>query len=106
MLKAGELRHRITIQSVTEAQDTYGEADGTWATFATVWAAMKALGGSEGFTAGTDRPQGRYLFTVRHRDDLTEKMRISYGGQTYDIESIQDPDGRKVSLEVLGVRRG
>jgi SPP1 family predicted phage head-tail adaptor len=46
-IQAGRLRHRIDVQSSTEAADIYGEDDPTWVTDNVVWASVEPITGKE-----------------------------------------------------------
>ena len=46
-MRAGRLRHRVTIQSITEAADTYGDIAGTPTNGDIVWASVEPLVGRE-----------------------------------------------------------
>jgi len=39
-------------------------------------------------------------FTIRYRTEVTAEMSIRYEGRTYNIESVTDPGGRHVKLEI------
>jgi len=46
-VRAGELRHAVQIQKPVETQNTYNEAEKTWVTLATVYAAIEPMSGRE-----------------------------------------------------------
>lgn len=99
-MRAGTLRHRVTIQQATETQNSYGEIVQTWTTVATVWGAIEARGMRESFTASQQFATADHVITIRHRSDVTPKMRLVYGSRTFDIEGAVDPDGRKRELRL------
>jgi SPP1 family predicted phage head-tail adaptor len=39
--------------------------------------------------------------TIRYRSDVSVAQRIVWGSRTLEIGSIQDPDGRRRSLDLL-----
>jgi len=87
-VRAGKLDRRITIESATETQDTFGEFVPVWSTFATEWAEFEPQvqreTADEAFVA-----EARAVFRVRYRSDITTKMRIVHDdGLTYAIEGI------------------
>jgi head-tail adaptor len=43
-VKAGELRHRLTLQRKTEGQDTFGAVQEQWTDDFTVWGAFEPIG--------------------------------------------------------------
>src|SRR6266581_5996351 len=92
---AGTLQRRVTIE---QASETAGDAVVTWTTIATVWASIRALGGSEqsGLMA-----EVVYEFRTRWRTDITvgpRKMRLGIAGSArkFNLTSAFDPtDDRK-----------
>ncbi len=98
-MRAGDLDRKITIQSATEAQDGYGEAVPTWGTFATVWAKFTPNRGGERFAANQIVAQADGVFRIRWQPGITEKMRVSYDGDIYDIQYIAEI-GRHEALDL------
>lgn len=84
-MKAGKLRHKIIIQSLTETQDGFGEGIKSPSTFATRRASIKNLRGGEKFTAQQVNSDAQVLFTIRYLSGVTTKMRVSYSGRVFDI---------------------
>lgn len=105
-MKAGELRHRITLEQPSETQDKYGEVLTSWTTLATVYARKEDLTGRELFQAQQVNASVSTRFTIRHRPGLTAKLRVNHGGTIYNIESIQDPDGRSRQIVLICSRDG
>ena len=103
-VRAGQLRHRVTLQEETEAQDSYGEPVGTWGNLSTnpaIWARKEDLSGAELAQAQQLNAVVTTRFTVRYRADITASMRVVHGSDSYGIESVQDPDGRQERLYLL-----
>lgn len=100
-MRAGELRHRVTIQQKTTTQDTYGAPVETWAALATVWANVEALSGREFFDSQQTVAQADHRITIRYRSDVKPAMRVIYGTRTFDIQAVLDKEGRKRALELL-----
>lgn len=101
-MRTGELNRRITIQSATTAQDAFGTPVETWSTFAEVWARVRYKGGREGIDAGAVSARQTAEFRVRHRSGLNRQMRISYDGDIWIIEAIQEI-GRREGFDILAV---
>jgi len=87
-MKAGRLKRRIIIQEPTETQGATGQAVPSWATYRTVWADVRQRPGRETFDADQILAETNTVFRIRYLEGLTRKMRISYGGDIYDIHSI------------------
>jgi len=90
-MRAGQLRHRVTIEQVTETQDSYGGVTETWSTLATVWAAIEPITGREKFASGGDVrfAENEVQIRMRYRSDVTPKMRLTDdGGTVYNIRAV------------------
>lgn len=99
---AGRMNKKITIQEFEEDSppyDSHGAPSGSWSTFATVWAEKVDQRGREFFTGGI-LSEITSLFRIRYLDNLTTKMRISYGGEYYDIKSMIEI-GRREGYELV-----
>jgi SPP1 family predicted phage head-tail adaptor len=93
-MRAGLLRHRITIQVDTPTQDDYGEPIASWGTFATRWAAVEPVSGRETVMAGDQQVEasGGVRVRLRRLDGVSVKHRISWDSRLFDIESVvNDP---------------
>jgi SPP1 family predicted phage head-tail adaptor len=97
---------RVTFQTFTEAQNSFGEPVKTWAnlvTSPTVWAKVEDIAGSrfaERYAAGKVQGVIDTRFTVRYRSDLSVEMRVVHEDRNYDIRSLVEI-GRRVGLEIL-----
>lgn len=88
-MQIGDLDRRITIQVATTTTNTFGEAVETWGTFRKVWAKLSYVSGNEQFEAGEKTAVTINKFFIRYADDITEKMRISWDSDIYDIRAIE-----------------
>lgn len=97
------LRHRLTIQQPTVTTNSYGEPITTWGALATVWGSIRPLSGREATNTGADQVQAsvQHDVRIRYRGDITPRMRIVCGARTFDIETVDDPDGRRAMLRLL-----
>lgn len=103
-MRAGDLDRRITIEQATAGTDDYGAPTQTWATLAQVWAQVKPVRGQEYFAAQQVNARVDTVFKIRHRTDITTAMRISYGSEYYDIQSVLEI-GRREGLELMAIVR-
>ena len=83
---AGKLRSIITIQQPDPGQDAMGAPLDTWTTFATVWAQVSSIGGSEAFRGEQFSPEVTHEVTVRWIDGLLPTFKIvTSDNRTFDI---------------------
>ncbi|MFP1646116.1 phage head closure protein [Pontitalea aquivivens] len=105
---AGKLDQRITFQRYSETPDGGGGVTRAWADLAalpTVWAHVKARAGREAVTEGRMAASFSVFFTIYHRDDITERDRIIWGGTPYNIRGILR-EGSGQRLLVIEAERG
>jgi len=100
-LRAGDLRHRITIQTPSETSDGIGGMTTTWSTFKKIWAAIWPLRGAEYLAAMQITSEITHKIRIRYLSGVTPKMRILFGTRYFDIQSIINPDERNIYLELM-----
>lgn len=103
MARAGRLDRLITIEQVSETRDAVGGIIKTWTTWKEVWASKLDVAGREYFDAQAVQAEVTTTFRIRYVAGLSPKMRISYAGETYDIESVAE-FGRREMWEIKAVR--
>jgi len=98
-MRAGTLRHRITIQTATEAPDAAGQLIRTWS----AWLSNEPAEVQE--TAGAETVRGlqvaaeaTHLVRVRFRTGITSEHRILWGSRVLGIVNVRDVDGRRREL--------
>jgi SPP1 family predicted phage head-tail adaptor len=91
MINAGDLTDRIVIQQATETKNSVGEVSLTWATFATVWADVRALSGREAQRYGQIVGLTGHKVTIRALTGIKPAMRILYNTtRTLEIGAINE----------------
>ncbi len=103
-MKAGELRHRIKIQKLDEAQGGTGEilkGDADWTDFADRWAAVEPLQGRELFIAQQISAEVNIRVRLRYLKDVTARMRVLFGTREFDIKAVLNPLERNRETELL-----
>lgn len=108
VMRSCELKHAITIEEPTETQDTTGQAAQDWVPFASTRAKVDTTTEfgryAENVDGGSLQPSASVLFTMRYVTGLTEKMRINFRGDYYNITGIADIDARKAWQTVRAIR--
>lgn len=93
MILASQLRHRVSLESMTLTRDAWGGVIETWETVASqLPAAIVPLHGRELLAAQALQAGVTAKIIIRYRADVVPTMRIIHGTKIYAIKSvIQDP---------------
>jgi SPP1 family predicted phage head-tail adaptor len=103
---AGKYCRRITIQQPTRGTADDGQRTATWSTYATLWADVEPLAGSESHTQ--QRLQEDQPWEIRVRSStlaraITADMRILLSdGTTLGIGAVRDLGRAKMEVAILG----
>lgn len=84
-MQTGKLDQRIILQSLAETQNTFGETSLTYTTVATVWGRVISEKGQESFESARVNARETVRIAIRYRDDVTQKWRLQWGGQSYNV---------------------
>ena len=93
-MRAGQLRHRITIE----------ERDGAgWKWVVDVWAAKEQIFLREQFEQANQLMHNENMvrFRVRYRRDITDKMRVVFEDRAYDIQRLEELDNTRREMGLL-----
>ncbi len=101
----GRLRHRLTLESRSRAEDGGGGAVSSWDRVAELWGAVEAIGGAEAVAADRVTGHAAYRIVIRYRDDVVPAMRFRRGAEAFDIRAALDNDGRRRFLTCQCERR-
>lgn len=100
-MRAGTLRHRVTIEQPVVAQDEHGQPIETWATFRKrVPAQVEGVSGSEGARGEQVLPTVTDLVRLRYLDGVTPRMRVVHDTRVLNIEQAIDPSGHRRELHL------
>lgn len=100
-MRAGQLRHRITIQECTEPRDSAGSTTEHWSDVATLWGSIEPLKGREYFEAQQVNADVEIRIRTRYKAGIIPKMRVIHGSRHFNILVVIHPDERKRELELL-----
>jgi SPP1 family predicted phage head-tail adaptor len=110
-MRAGDLRHRITILHFVSGKDEDGLPTKEWRPLAEVWAAVGPLQGREFWQAKAVQAESTVRVRIRYvkgwKDSagnlvpVSTKLRVQYGDRVLGIESVIDSDERHVELQLL-----
>lgn len=103
-MRIGALRQRLTLQSLVETKDAYGQMVKSWATVATVYGEVRPLQGRELVNAAQIKADLTHLVTMRYIDSLepgkrtVPSERILFKGRTLNIIDVANVDERDRTL--------
>lgn len=97
-MNIGKLDKRIKIQAPGPVQDDIGEMVPGWTQFATVWASMVDISGSEYIAAGGTQDVAVTKIGIRYLAGVSPSMRILHGSDIYLIDAVLGQDKRSLLL--------
>jgi SPP1 family predicted phage head-tail adaptor len=112
-MRAGRLRHKVTLQRRVETTNAIGETVWYYADVAEIFAHIEPLSGKEYFGAQQVQSDVTTRVRVRYRTGLQPTMRLVHvreaGSPTlfdyYDIQSIIQPHTDRRELQLMCIRR-
>ena len=108
-MSIGERRFRVTFQTPTISQDSYGEADKVWSDVCTSWGLIKPLKGAERLSANQMQSDVTHRIVVRYRSELSDLDagdRVTWNSKTFDIKSVIWRDHMIKEIEILAKEHG
>lgn len=96
-MQAGQLRHRLEIQTPVDAQDDNGEVVRTWATVSTVWGEVVPISGNERLKNRQTSADTTHQIRTRYTT-LTPKNRIKIGSKYLYVVSAANVDEHGIEL--------
>ena len=97
MIKAGDLRERVSVMAYRETKNAMGEVVPVYdQTFATVWASVQGVTARELLLAGQQQTEISHRVRLRYLPGLTQQMRLSWRGRTLEIVSILEHENRSI----------
>lgn len=84
-IKAGDLRHMVTLQRPVNRTNEKGRKVTEWEDAATVHAGKADVSGREFYAAQAFHAEDVVTFTLRWRDDVTADWRLVHGSAAYNI---------------------
>lgn len=89
-MRAGRLRHRVTIQTVGSTYDDYGDLSDSWSTLASVWASISPFASKEQDIAAELSGVATHIVKIRYRSGINPKNRVLFGSRILQILGIKD----------------
>lgn len=100
-MRAGTLRHKVTVEQPQEARGETGQFTTSWQPLATTWASIEPLSGRELIAAEQVQSETTIRVRMRYLAGVTDECRIVHGTRVLQITSAIDPQDRHVELELM-----
>ena len=100
-MRSGRLNKRVTIQELSISKDQFNADIESWADVITVWAHIEPLRGREYWQAKQVVAEVTGRITIRYQQGIDEKMRVTYGDNTYNILAVINPEEGNRILQLL-----
>lgn len=100
-MRAGSLRHRVSILHASEGRGTMGDVTSQWQAIGTCWASVEPLSGRELMLAQQIQAEATIRVRMRYRSDVTHQSRILHNQRTLDVVQVINPAERNEELELL-----
>lgn len=93
-MKAGPLRHRVMLQEPVKSQDPEtGAIIDSWDDVKSIWAEVTPVSARDFVAAQAYQNQITSRIKIRYRTGISDKHRILFRGNIYNIEGVlPDPD--------------
>jgi len=99
-MRAGNLKHKIIIQTYSETQNDFGEVVKGWEDFKSAYASITPLSAKEFFKAGT-QAEVSHKVEIRYLKDIKPKMRVMFGTREFSIESVLNIREANKALQLI-----
>lgn len=94
-MRAGKIRHRITIYKKSSGRSPSGAMlPTTWTAWIVLWASFEPLSVKDTLAAQTAGSEVEARCMLRYRSDIDSTMQISHNGRRYNIDGDPMPDNR------------
>jgi SPP1 family predicted phage head-tail adaptor len=106
-MKAGQLRHRITVETKTVGRDGYGEETVSWSSNIGAWAEIRPLKGMQYYAAQQVQSAISHKIIMRYATLSASTAigagycRINHKGRIFHIEHVINSDERNIYLEIM-----
>jgi SPP1 family predicted phage head-tail adaptor len=101
MIRAGELRHQVGIQTSTSTPNIVGQPVQTWTDAAVVWASIKPTSGAikSQQTVDATTPTETHQVSMRWNPTVNTRCRLRYGtgdvARYFTINEVRDVEERR-----------
>jgi len=105
MIRAGDLRERVTVQIASGTTNALGETVLAWSNSSAVWASVEGVSAREALAAGQQDTTITHKVRLRYLPGLTQQMRFAWRGRTLEIVSLLEHGNRSEHEAICQERR-
>ena len=102
-ISAGQLRHRLAVQTFSESRDSQGGVTKSWSTDSTVWGSIRPLSGKELVSAQQVDAKVTHKIEIRYYSGLDTTYRIQNDSRTFNIIQVLNLAERDKLMVILAV---
>ena len=99
-MRAGNLKHKIIIQTYSETQNDFGEVTKSWDDFKTAYASIVPISAKEFFKDGV-QAIATHKIEIRYLKDIKPKMRVIFGTREFNITGVLDIREAHKTLQLM-----
>ena len=100
-MRAGRLRHQLSLQSPTYTNTSVATMVTTWGTVATIWGSVEPLRGREFYDSALINSDVTSRIVIRYTSDIESNYRIVFGTRTFLIDSIINIEERNTEMHLM-----
>lgn len=97
---SNQLRHRITLQSRSGANDGFGQETLTWTDVLSCFASIDPAPRPQQVAGEAEVSSRTHVVMIRYRPNITARMRAIYGSRIFEITSVIDLEERHFWLQL------
>ena len=101
-MRAGSLRHRISIEQKQHNRDSIGgESEDVWTEFTPAFAEIKPIKGSEFISAASTQNKVTHRVIVRYFEGILPEMRVKHGVRYFNIVAVRNFFEQNKTIELM-----
>jgi SPP1 family predicted phage head-tail adaptor len=97
-VRAGKLRHSVTIKSASASRDEFGGSTDSWSTTEAIYVSIDPLTGRELEVARQVHGEAVCRIGMRYTTNAVITNRIAFGSRTFEIVDVQNPEERNEEI--------
>ncbi len=99
----GKMKHKVSLQQVSQVTDSQGGYTESWATIATLWASIEPAKGYEKYQAMRIDTPVSHKVMLRYNSAVTTAKRLLYGSRVFEIKECINVDEANAFLRLMCV---